>query len=365
MQAYAYDSVFASKQRRDAMDTQALHGASAREDLFRFSAKPSFATTWKRKGLYRYNFSRKSNVLLVAFVLVFWINCSFDDLWGLRGTREVSELYKEAYGVAAIFAFVTVLYTNVGYVQMTKNFVCNILALDPEQISRFVFISSSKTVTWELTNFDKRLKVVTISTSSRDASYGTFDYFRITLDRLVLQNYLIQRGLNVFVVEADATWFSADVFKRIAAELQHFDFVTTDDYFNEGEYNLVSAGFLACKSTPFTQLFFRNYVEGYRKQLLQLRRRQGKLSLPGEQVHMTHRLRESHLRVSWLDVCRFSSGKWYNSSQLRQRCPHPEVLQNNWIVGNDAKMQRARQWQHWFLNEYGVCSARARKPSFK
>lgn len=258
--------------------------------------------------------------------------------------------------ISSNFGFVTLVYTNTAYVEMTKSFVCNILALEEDQIDQFLFVSSSQAATDELTAFNDRLQVVTVHTNSKAANFGTFEYYSITLDRLELQNNLLQRGLNVFVVEADATWFSVHVFKSVILRLKEFDFVTADDNFNDGDYSLVSAGFLACRSTNRTRIFFADYVADYRSKLLPLRHHRGKLSLPGEQVHMTFRLRESNLTVSWLDVCEFSSGKWYSSAKLREKCPTPMVLQNNWIVGNKEKMKRARNWGHWFLDATCSCS---------
>ena len=43
---------------------------------------------------------------------------------------------------------------------------------------------------------------------SASQTYGTYEYFKITLDRLWVQNAFLQAGVNVFLIEADAVWFS-------------------------------------------------------------------------------------------------------------------------------------------------------------
>jgi hypothetical protein len=66
-------------------------------------------------------------------------------------------------------------------------------------------------------------------------------------------------------------------------------------------------------------------------------------------------LRKGELRVLHLDRCLYTSGQWYiqRSAHIKM-CGStvPSVLNNNWIVGNMAKIQRAEQNNHWFLMGY-------------
>mmetsp|Transcript_27230 Transcript_27230/g.58363 ORF Transcript_27230/g.58363 Transcript_27230/m.58363 type:complete len:101 (+) Transcript_27230:9-311(+) len=63
----------------------------------------------------------------------------------------------------------------------------------------------------------------------------------------------------------------------------------------------------------------------------------------------------SQLEVGWLHPHKFVPGIWYKDEEFRQS--HKKnfifVLQNNWIVGNEGKVERAKKWNHWFLSEAG------------
>ena len=50
---------------------------------------------------------------------------------------------------------------------------------------------------------------------------------------------------------------------------------------------------------------------------------------------------------------RYVSGVWYRSKS-RRKCPRPFAIQNNWIIGNAAKIQRAKRFGHWYLSRDGT-----------
>ena len=90
-----------------------------------------------------------------------------------------------------------------------------------------------------------------------------------------------------------------------------------------------------------------------------------------------HRLsNEGALKVKTLDTCKYPNGKWYdsgrggNGAKYRRRCRNKDVhewgsertnlvvIQNNWMVGNERKVLRAKRWNHWFLDGDGnTCSS--------
>ena len=43
----------------------------------------------------------------------------------------------------------------------------------------------------------------------------------------------------------------------------------------------------------------------------------------------------------------------YNDKCNRDEQDSIVVLQNNWIIGNEAKMNRAKEWGQWFVTEDG------------
>ncbi len=61
--------------------------------------------------------------------------------------------------------------------------------------------------------------------------------------------------------------------------------------------------------------------------------------------------------VGWLGLANLLSGLWYRDNKyqgvlFRDFANKPLVIQNNYIMGNHAKISRAKRWHHWFYNEY-------------
>ena len=57
-----------------------------------------------------------------------------------------------------------------------------------------------------------------------------------------------------------------------------------------------------------------------------------------------------------LPLSEYSDGKWYNMPETKRNISDPYVINNNWIIGNDKKISRAKEWGHWFLNEDDSCN---------
>merc|ERR1719316_2261457 len=66
----------------------------------------------------------------------------------------------------------------------------------------------------------------------------------------------------------------------------------------------------------------------------------------------------------------YVNGRWYDGGihnkdggrETRQRVKRhqgiPYVVNNNFMIGNAAKISRAKRWGHWFLEEDGTCGDR-------
>lgn len=269
------------------------------------------------------------------------------------GWYERERIFTVASQLSQRFGYVTLVYLNEAYLNITKSFACNMDQLDPLAIQRFIFIAADLHTARHLHDFNPRVRVEILPYHvGHSVEFGTYDYFRLTLERLKLQNELLRRGINVFVVESDAVWFSTKVFDVINSFLLENDIVSGDDASTPTRSsNLISAGFVACKSNPATVEFFGNYVSSY-DSLLYSHRADESIALMGEQALMTQLLNSSShmLTIQWLDVCSFANGQWYSSESFRSTCGQPIVIQNNYVVGNDNKITRAKVWGHWFLD---------------
>ena len=71
--------------------------------------------------------------------------------------------------------------------------------------------------------------------------------------------------------------------------------------------------------------------------------------------------KEGKLKANTLETCRYPNGQWYeggrggNGIKVRADCSQSQnplvVIQNNWMVGNERKVLRAKRWDHWYLQD--------------
>jgi hypothetical protein len=256
--------------------------------------------------------------------------------------------------------FTFLIFLNAAYMDLTLNWICNVRALG-NVLPNTAFVCGDPDTTKALLEFDPSLHAFTQAYAQKGSvSYGTYEYFRLTVERLRVQNAMIQQGASIMVVEADAAWLprAADVQTEICRLLQTHEIVSA----NDGESSKqISAGFLAIRSTAKMRTFFQRYVDFYEKHLETMNKlvvarlgtsKNARIGNVGEQATMTTMLKSDNVAVKWLSHCAFSaSGLWYSKHPYRRKCPNPRVIQNNFIFGNDAKQKRAKRFKHWYLDE--------------
>lgn len=217
-----------------------------------------------------------------------------------------------------------------------------------------MFVVSDEVAGEELRRFYPDANLYVHKSSIADVSYGTFEYFALTLERLQLQNQLIQAGVNVFLIEADAVWFSPIAeYMSGMIEVDGIPIIAATD--RSSDKPLISAGFIYFSASVAS--FFDDYTAAYAEIVRKFEGMEGRLDHihAGEQHLMTKMLRKRNIAVSWLDECHYARGEWYQDATFRVRCPHPKLIQNNYIAGNNNKISRAKEWKHWFLKDDGTC----------
>lgn len=267
----------------------------------------------------------------------------FDNIYQKFHSENVFSIAKT---IEQKYGFVFLMFLNDAYLEMTKSFICH----HPTLLKQTIFLTTGSHLTEQLHAWNPDIFVhAQLYSNNKKVSYGTYEYFRLTVERLQFQNELIQNGVNVFVIEADATWNSLNIIEVIRNAFMEHEIVSADDHLK-----LISAGFLGVRSTDKTRTFFQQYVDAYSKKLEPYRTRSGQIGDIGEQHTMTPLLKKLSIQVHWLNQCESANGKWYR--QTNPSCPLPMVIQNNWIVGNHAKIERAKKYKQWFLDKSGQCS---------
>ena len=67
------------------------------------------------------------------------------------------------------------------------------------------------------------------------------------------------------------------------------------------------------------------------------------------------RFRYNDIRVKILPLETYADGKWYEMSEADRQASHPLIINNNWVLGNEKKKERALKWGHWFVKDDRSC----------
>jgi len=258
--------------------------------------------------------------------------------------------------IIAQHEFMYLMFVNAAYMSLTKSWICNMFHVD-ERVLWSTVIYTEDTHTAKLLKkfakylgFDLHVFTLPIPTSTA-VEYGTYEYFALTLHRLEIQDALIQAGHDVMLIEADATWFTADVHDELKLMFRQYEVFSSDNSVNPEIFHEYSAGFSGYRGkSPEVRELFSYYTLSYAEKLSRHSVQKGVIGNVGEQLHLMKIIRNYNVQVGWLDRCSYVSGVWYMGTE-KWPCPRPKVVQNNYIVGNDKKKERSKAWGHWFLSE--------------
>ena len=65
--------------------------------------------------------------------------------------------------------------------------------------------------------------------------------------------------------------------------------------------------------------------------------------------------RYNDIRVKELPLSTYADGKWYSLPEDKRLASRPLIVNNNWVLGNQKKIERAKQYGHWFIKEDFSC----------
>ena len=207
-----------------------------------------------------------------------------------------------------------------------------------------------------------------------DMAYGTAAYWRMTDRRVRILGVLLRSGISFLNVEADAMWARNPLLDpRLVSSPR--DIVLSVEMTEDIEF-IFAFGFLLVRSNERTLALYSELEESLSASIANMTNSHHG---PGDYVYakelqeqevLKHLVQSNvhNVRYSCLDQCSYASGRWYAKKDLRKYCKDlvgvPYVINNNWIVGNKEKIERAKLWGHWFLDSNQECKHLTREKSF-
>eukprot|EP00912_Choanoflagellata_sp_UC4_P002109 UC4_evm6s1341 len=226
-------------------------------------------------------------------------------------------------------------------------------------LDRTVFVATSITSFHKIKKFDNNLHAVYIPfDSTDDLSYGEYSYFNYMLKRSWFILDLLKIGVTLWIIESDAVWLQNPI---NAVLTKKGDIVTANNAIPPRKE--LSGGFLLLRPTQSTIKVWAKMIYRF-ESILNGGEKGENIGRDGSEQAQLNILisRERALKVVFLPVPEFISGLWYRGESNIPEFKKPMVIQNNWVVGNNIKMDRAKKHGHWYLNDdawYSSCRQRS------
>jgi len=201
---------------------------------------------------------------------------------------------------------------------------------------------------------DVTCKVVrTTAYSNKGASFNEHLYWEQVVFRQVVHSALLEAGVNVFLVESDAAWFSDPLqtapFSQVLDRSSGVDVAVIYDSLNKHQ---IAAGLMLSRGEGGPASAIRQ-VWMVMKQILA-----AKKGLGGgeEQAQFMKVYPNAGVRFKAGTYDQFPIGKWYEKREtIGKAATRPVVINNNWLFHAHEKVARAKKFHHWFTDESGQC----------
>ncbi|KAK3099165.1 hypothetical protein FSP39_000426, partial [Pinctada imbricata] len=181
-------------------------------------------------------------------------------------------------------------------------------------------------------------------------------YVRLGIKRTEMVKWILNENIGIFIIEFDCLWVKNPIAKM--KSYNNYDLTITQVIGREP--GNVAIGF-----------YYMSPSDRMKKLWNELDRRlkvlDAKLQkLPsGKKVHYEdndqtylHKLLDEKyggVRMKIVSQYEFPDGKWYGFTKAEREKYRPYIINNNWLIGTDTKIQRAKTWGHWFLKSDGTC----------
>lgn len=198
-------------------------------------------------------------------------------------------------------------------------------------------------------------------------NFGSFGYWLLMLERTTLVRDILNQGCTVFLFETDQVWLRDPLpyIHRLLDSEQEIDLIGTLD-----AGRAIGGNFLIIKPTITMRKIYMEICQRFENNFVRFKdsARLNSLIQNDQSILSKLVLYEEPFRSRYpvllriLDTELFACGKWYEGragkyNTLKSRSPI--LINNNWLSGISKKTNRLKQFNHWFLDENGICSKSA------
>ncbi|KAA8498853.1 UDP-D-xylose:L-fucose alpha-1,3-D-xylosyltransferase 3 [Porphyridium purpureum] len=230
-----------------------------------------------------------------------------------------------------------------------------------------------------IVDISEREEVGETSVETEERKFGTWSYWRLMHRRAVVVRTLVNMGISVLLFDLDQVWLQnplpnlVDMHRQskcdvIGALNSRNEIGGNFLFFSGSSQSALVAGLVASKfESALAVARARMKTEPHPSRRIDVENDQSiisriltqTLSSRFESVFAWLFRKASFPPLYWLlaDTTRFCAlpvgtvvdGTWYTNSKAQHAFERPVVVNNNFIIGLDAKISRAKSFRHWFV----------------
>lgn len=260
--------------------------------------------------------------------------------------------------------FISMTVVNKAFLSTARSWICNVdeggfrppgvvwIVTDTESLDVLKDIPGSETI---------HLEEFRGGNEAQGTSYGTPGYWLLMLERTRLIREILDRGIGIFAFETDQIWLRDPVphVRRLVNSGDEVDVVGTLDSRHE-----IGGNFLFLSPTIATRRLWREISTRFEKNFYSLRMHQrtptkhrymeNDQSLLTKLIFFDENFKHRNPVVfRALDTELFVDGRWYEYPSAKvystKRARSPVLINNNFLIGIEAKRRRAIANRHWFV----------------
>ena len=274
-----------------------------------------------------------------------------------EGTERLVQAAADIFRRRGVVLFAVI---NDAYFDFAASWCCNTAAMG-DLHERVLFVTMDVTTGQRLKTLWPKLTVVSLNASGLSGAqeYSKAGYVRITAERTRLVLLLLEAGLRMLLFEVDCLWLS-DPLPLMTA--QEGDIIATKVTSSAD----TASGFLLLNPTTATVSLWRRLTQAMMELHSRLEKSKDSHLVPEElddQPFLTGLVKKKYagIRIVYMPPETFPDGKWYGlPASARAARPRPVIINNNWVIGKDTKIRRAKAFGHWFwISDSGTCNSTA------